>query len=87
VAAVYSASRAVPVVLEQLLKKGFHKEEILWAWGTCPLPPPVDDPVTLAARKHTALQYGTVTSYWVRTGDEKTTDAPAARCIFPPFAP
>lgn len=66
VAAVYSAARAVPLVLEELLGNGLKREEIMWAWGTSPLPPITDDLNVMANRKSAALQYGAVTSFWVR---------------------
>jgi len=75
VAAIYGCSLAASGVLEHLLKKGLAQEEILWAWATAPLPPLADDPGIMADRLKAALAYGAVTSFWVRTGDEKIKEA------------
>lgn len=71
VAAIYRCSQAAPLLLEQLLKRGLAEEEILWAWATVPMPPLADDKRIMAGRMETALTFGTVISFWVRTEDEK----------------
>lgn len=71
VAAIYGCFLSTPILLDKLLKCGLGEEEILWSWSTITLPTLTDDKQVLGERIKAALAYGTVTSFWVRTDDEK----------------
>lgn len=70
-AAIFNCCKPVPAWLESMETAGFTRDEILWAWSSSVIPVISDDNQIMNTRKAAALEYGTIVSIWVRTGDLK----------------
>jgi methenyltetrahydromethanopterin cyclohydrolase len=71
ISSIYGSFLSAPILMDKLLKYGLKEEEILWSWSTTTLPALTDDKQILGERMQSALAYGTVISFWVRTNDKK----------------
>ncbi|KUO49413.1 MAG: hypothetical protein APF76_08560 [Desulfitibacter sp. BRH_c19] len=74
VSSAYHSSLSLALTIKAMVDCGFVHDEIMWAWGSCPILPFVDDISKAKERQNAAVLYGANVNVWVRSQDEKVTE-------------
>jgi methenyltetrahydromethanopterin cyclohydrolase len=62
------AARSVETALHKLMELSFDLESVVAGRGSCPIAPPIADPLRAIGRTNDAMLYGAEVTLWVRAG-------------------
>lgn len=70
VCSIQVPARVLEQTMHKLIENDFDPNQVVFAWGSAPVPPVVSDELKAMGRINDALLYGGVSDFWVRAKDE-----------------